>query len=150
MNFKQCALIFERYPTEQSWKNFFLYHQPFWDYITNTAKELFPINMLYPAKLDVSWDLQKYQSQNGLRKLEDFFALYFLLIMYQFNHKVEEGNFSRDQELWKHLWDRECWSNRVTEVALVEALKNFKLELNTSEGAVSQGKVVKLENGLSV
>ncbi len=125
MNFRQCALIFERYPSEQSWFEFFVTHRSFWDYITQTAKNLFPINMVYPSQIDES-----KISVNG--SLEDFFALYFLLIMYQHNHQIDEGNFSRDQELWKHLWDRECWANRVSEEALVESLHRFKLELNKS------------------
>lgn len=130
MNFRQCALIFERYPNENSWENFFILHRPFWDYITLTAKNLFPINMVYPAKLKEGWDIQKYQSLLGHASLEDFFAIYFLLIMYQHNHKIDEGNFSRDQELWKHLWERECWGNRVLEESLVKSLHKFKNDLN--------------------
>ncbi len=123
MNFRQCALIFERYPTEQSWHEFFNIHRPFWEYITQTAKDLFPINMVYPANVDEN-------SASAEGSLEDFFALYFLLIMYQHNHRTDEGNFSRDQELWKHLWDRECWSHRVSEEALVDSLHRFKIDLN--------------------
>lgn len=130
MNFRQCALIFEKYPTEHSWIHFFNYHQPFWDYITQTAKELFPVNIVYPVKITDDWNFEQYQLQDGLNSLEDFFALYFLLIMYQHNHLVDEKNFSRDQELWKHLWDRECWSQRVKEEMLVLTLNKLKFQLH--------------------
>lgn len=130
MTFRQCALIFDKYPDEKSWLNFFSFHQPFWDYFTVTAHCLFPINLMYPTKVTKEWNYSQYQKTQGLKSLEDFFALYFLLIIYQYNNRSDDLNFSRDQEIWKSLWDREVWCLRVSEKELVRSLSEFKSEIS--------------------
>ena len=130
MDFNQCALIFEKYPSESQWLRFFSYYRPFWQYITENAVHLFPINIVYPVNTDNNWSQTEFFNENKISNLEDFFALYFLLINYRHNAAVDSTNFFLDQDLWKSLWDRELWGNRVSEKNLAQSLKKFKLFLN--------------------
>lgn len=131
MDFNQCALIFEKYPNDSQWLRFFAYYRPFWQYITENAVHLFPINMVYPSSVDSKWNQADFFEANAKSTLEDFFALYFLLINYRHNGTMDCANFFLDQDLWKSLWDRELWGKRVTEENLVRTLTTLKLKLNS-------------------
>ncbi len=133
MDFNQCAVIFNKYPTKGQWDYFFFYHRPFWQYITQNALQLFPVNIVYPSSYDSSWTEELYFQQNSEASLEDYFALYFLLIVYRHNNNPSSANYFLDQDLWKSLWDRELWSKRVCEKKLVEQLTKYKLDLTSTD-----------------
>ncbi len=134
MDFRQCVLIFEKYPSLDSWKTFFEVHIPFWEYFIKTAPGVFPVNIMYPSKSSDNWNWESYQSHSqALLKMEDFFALYFLIIIFHHDQEIEESNFSREQELWKHMWDREYWYGRVQEAVLVSSLQNLKNQLQNAD-----------------
>ncbi len=130
MDFDQCALIFNRYPENKTWKIFFSYHYPFWQYVLDNSKALFPVNIVYPVNADTGWNVELYFQENPNVTLENFFALYFLLIVYRHNLQPDHANYFYDQDLWKSLWDREQWSSRVDEKKLVSVLSQYKLELS--------------------
>jgi len=109
----------EPYPVHEQWLAFFNAHESFWFYITNTAKSLFFVPTTYPCSADNS-----LQAVSLLASLEDFFALYFLLIVYHSMNGDKD-----DQALWKSLWERELWAKRVTEEEFVTALHNLKNSL---------------------
>lgn len=139
MDFKQCALIFTRYPTPQKWIEFFKFHYPFWYFFTSNVQELFPVNISYPSTEEIPLLIEDYHKKSqSISTLEDFFALYFLLINFSHNQNASSITFFRDQEIWKHLWDREFWQSRVTEENLVASLKKLKSQLQDSSPIYSE------------
>lgn len=136
MDFSQCALIFSKYPSASQWDNFFHFHEPYWKYFITNVPNLFPVSINYPFVEMSTWKLADYEKHAGsLSTLEDFFALYFLLINFSHNLNANSQIFFREQEIWKHLWDREFWQGRVCEKDLVKSLSKLKSQLQDKSPA---------------
>lgn len=97
------------------------------------------MNISYPSTEEIPLLIEDYHKKSqSISTLEDFFALYFLLINFSHNQNASSITFFRDQEIWKHLWDREFWQSRVTEENLVASLKKLKSQLQDSSPIYSE------------